>query len=448
MYKGVLVFFLCLLLIGSVDALVEISDCLGLQDINKDPYGDYVLANDIDCSDTINWNDGAGFIPINGFSGTLDGKNYAIFGFYMKNPVAGFIYSALGAAVIKNIRFLNAIVEISDKGWGGVLMPGTESEPIPINVTIDNIYVEGNVYGGVDEYSGGLLGKVEHKVVVLNSRFVGYVEGGGGLVGQNDGLIINSSFEGTVNGTQVTIRYTTNKEMGLTGGLVGWNFGTINGSFSKGKIYGLNNTGGFVGINEYYWNEYEEFPGAIFDSYSTMDVSGGNNTGGFVGDNIAGSITNSYSTGKVGCYGNFGGFAGDSSTGSLCTNSYWNINTSGQISSACGEGKTTVEMLDKSTYVNWDFSDIWNYESLGYPDLMWETELGSYDKDKDGIADINDKCPNTLIGKEQLVYGCSCDQILKLKPGEDTLENRRGCSQGIIDTFTKAIGWAQNLFVV
>lgn len=37
-------------------------------------------------------------------------------------------------------------------------------------------------------------------------------------------------------------------------------------------------------------------------------------------------------------------------------------------------------------------------------------------------------------------YGCSCEQILKLKPGKDTDEYKYGCSQETIDVFIKKIG--------
>ncbi len=63
------------------------------------------------------------------------------------------------------------------------------------------------------------------------------------------------------------------------------------------------------------------------------------------------------------------------------------------------------------------------------------------DEDNDGIPNSEDKCPDTE--EEQIVYGCSCKQILKLKPGEDSSEE---CSKGIIEVFTKQIGWAKDLF--
>lgn len=61
------------------------------------------------------------------------------------------------------------------------------------------------------------------------------------------------------------------------------------------------------------------------------------------------------------------------------------------------------------------------------------------DEDNDGIPDDEDKCPNTE--GEQIIYGCSCEQILDLKPGKDKNAN---CSPGIIKVFTKNIGWARD----
>ena len=68
----------------------------------------------------------------------------------------------------------------------------------------------------------------------------------------------------------------------------------------------------------------------------------------------------------------------------------------------------------------------------------------AHDSDSDGVLDEEDKCSNTV--GEQLIYGCSCDQILELKPGEDTATNRQGCSNGILNVFENAIGWAKDLF--
>jgi len=99
-------------------------------------------------------------------------------------------------------------------------------------------------------------------------------------------------------------------------------------------------------------------------------------------------------------------------------------------------------MKDQTTFINWDFDSTWIMGPGGYPVFKWQPI--DPDTDNDGILNADDKCPGTI--DEQITYGCSCHQILDLKPGEDTMENRDGCSEGIIDVFTKAIGWAKDLF--
>ena len=61
------------------------------------------------------------------------------------------------------------------------------------------------------------------------------------------------------------------------------------------------------------------------------------------------------------------------------------------------------------------------------------------DADDDGIPNEQDKCSNTI--DDQIVYGCSCTQILELKPGKD-----KSCNKGIITMFTKKVGWAKDFF--
>ncbi len=81
-----------------------------------------------------------------------------------------------------------------------------------------------------------------------------------------------------------------------------------------------------------------------------------------------------------------------------------------------------------------------------YPTNIISDENGEcvFDEDNDGILDDEDKCPNTE--EEQIVYGCSCGQILELKPGKNKGEIKHGCSKGTIKVFTKGIGWAKDLF--
>ena len=55
------------------------------------------------------------------------------------------------------------------------------------------------------------------------------------------------------------------------------------------------------------------------------------------------------------------------------TSSYWDIEATGVATSAGkgGEGKTTQEMLDESTYQVWNFTKTWTKEPNSYPDLRF-----------------------------------------------------------------------------
>ncbi|MEX2396441.1 MAG: GLUG motif-containing protein, partial [Balneolales bacterium] len=111
----------------------------------------------------------------------------------------------------------------------------------------------------------------------------------------------------------------------------------------------------------------------IEQSYSRASVSGDARIGGLVGE--AGStttITNSYATGPVLSDDTEGGLV---AVGSIHTvnNSFWNTETTNQISSkGGGTGLTTTEMHDADEYTDWDFDDVWAMdagENDGYPYL-------------------------------------------------------------------------------
>jgi hypothetical protein len=86
------------------------------------------------------------------------------------------------------------------------------------------------------------------------------------------------------------------------GGLVGYNYGTVLGSYATGKVEGGNCVGCLVGHNN----------GTVLGSYATGSVeSSRENAGGLVGTNEGGTVQNSYATGSVkGRRENVGGLVG------------------------------------------------------------------------------------------------------------------------------------------
>jgi len=285
----------------TTDAGTPITNCTELQNMKNDLAGDYYLATDINCSDTVNWNSGAGFVPIgnyaNRFTGTFDGQGYKITGLYINR------------------------LESNDIGLFGCTGSGSEIK----NVGLEDVYARGN-------------------------------QAVGGLVGRNSGTVIESYSVGSVSG-----RYDL-------GGLVGFDIGgTINSCYSAGSVstIGYIGYGGLVGSNQ----------GTISNCYSTSSISGGVDAGscggGLVGHNM-GTVDQCYSTGSVSCRWNPGGLIGYN-TGAV-SNSYWDIETSGQNSSAGGTGKTTAEMKQQATFVGWNFVNIWAIvEDVTYPFFQWQS---------------------------------------------------------------------------
>ncbi|NLD51150.1 MAG: hypothetical protein GX660_28780, partial [Clostridiaceae bacterium] len=165
-----------------------------------------------------------------------------------------------------------------------------------------------------------------------------YVEGSingdvniGGIAGINFGIISGSIFSGTVTGTSYRV-----------GGIVGYNLAIIIDSFASGTISGSSYVGGITGRND-----RNDSPLYISNSYSLCAVFGGEYTGGLIGENNLNEVFSSY----------------------------WNTETSAMTTSSGGEGKTIPEMHLRSTYVGWDFGNVWGMNSEcnnGYPFLQWQ----------------------------------------------------------------------------
>ncbi|GBU26418.1 hypothetical protein R83H12_03115 [Fibrobacteria bacterium R8-3-H12] len=182
---------------------------------------------------------------------------------------------------------------------------------------------------------GDLSGELKNiGVEIDNSK--GGITGGevSGLVNQNNGIITNCYVTGNVTSDE----YNTGIVSGTAAGLVLSNNGngTITDSYFTGTVTDGTIVGGLVGIND----------GTINNSYATGSVQGlvkGSDAGGLVGRNV-GTITNSY----------------------------YDKETSGQTDSYKGEDKTSAEMKTQSTFVDWDFDDIWFIN--GYPILQWQAQ--------------------------------------------------------------------------
>jgi hypothetical protein len=72
---------------GTPDDPYVITNVKQLQEMKYDLKAYYVLGNDIDASETKNWNNGQGFEPIgdykNPFTGSFDGRGHKIYNLYI-----------------------------------------------------------------------------------------------------------------------------------------------------------------------------------------------------------------------------------------------------------------------------------------------------------------------------------------------------------------------------
>ena len=230
------------------------------------------------------------------------------------------------------------------------------------NVHVNDSYYTGDVVG--KNIVGGLIGHNGPEGEVRGAYVIGTVSGGpngtlpedgaGGLIGLNEGLL-DRTF------TNVTVT----SEGHFTGGLVGQNKGNIMQSTSIGDVEGnRSSVGGLVGYNS----------GTVNDCSATGSVNGDSDfAGGLVGFN-SGTVSECFSVGSVSGDGHVGGLVG--LTLSLVSDSYWDTEASGISASSGGEGRTSEEMIQQSTFTAWDFDDVWHMDNGStYPMLQVLTDL-------------------------------------------------------------------------
>lgn len=300
-------------------AYTVIRDVNQLQAMNSNLAGKYVLANDVDASDTVNWNAGAGFAPVGNdstrFTGVLDGLGHEVEDLVINRPgvyIAGLIGVAQNS-LIQNIGVSGSVI-------GGTTVGGLVGAAI--SSTVNNSYMSGNVGG--NDYVGGLVGYSASSSAINNSYASSNVTGSDNFVG----------------------------------GLLGYNniSSTVTNSYATGAVIGSNDyVGGLVGISNN--------SSMVSNSYATGGVtSNGGLVGGLVGYNSVSTVINSYATGIVSSSSSSrGGLLGSNNNGTV-TNNYWDTDTTGQANGVGLNnggtltnlvGLTSSQMKNLSSFANW-----------------------------------------------------------------------------------------------
>jgi hypothetical protein len=355
--------------ITNLDDLIELSGSNAL-------WHDYFIQTaDIDASSTSELNEGAGFSPIgpsSQFGGSYDGQGFTISNLYINRPSTTNIglFGSIYDAKISNLGLVD--IDISGSLAVGGLVGCAQKTPI------SNCYVTGSVSGTTKV--GGLVGEFTYQSTISNCYTRVSVTGTGNYTG---GLVGTNSSEDPISES-----YATGTVVGhdYVGGLVGnADSAIINNSYATGAVSGDDYVGGLVGNSTAGYNKPYS---TISNNYATGTVSGDSRVGGLVGYSYYSStISNNYATGSVSGDDYVGGLVGFNN-GSV-SNSFWDMETSGQTTSAGGTGKTTEEMKDPNTYpvADWDITTetgsegpIWviRDKNQGYPYLTWAEDFVEY----------------------------------------------------------------------
>lgn len=357
------------------------------------------LENDIDASETANWNDETGFTPIglldnpnipydvkvdfdgkgNTISGLyinrLDGKHVGLFASIKDSNISNFIisnsffsgYRQMGAIAgnAESSKFKNCIVANSDiicsvtniSGFGTHVWIGGLVGNSKDGTVFENCEFSGRI-SGVGEFGGiaGYAKKSKFSDSVSKVEFVDFSSDAyakGGIVGNSiDSKILRCVSE--INCFNSTNGY----GIGGVAGFASINETEIKCSCARGQVSGNYSIGGIIG----------DGGGLIENCYARCGLSGNWGVGGIIGT-VASfcTVSNCYSLGDISAEYDLGGIVGNDYYQSEITNCVHSLRP------LSGWESSRIEMKNPSTYIGWDFDTIWNInDGEGYPYFQWE----------------------------------------------------------------------------
>lgn len=249
-------------------------------------------------------------------------------------------------STISNTK-LNTTILNANTNVGGLIGLAT-------NANITELNSSGRVNGIT--VVGGTIGKISSSSAVSKLNNNVSVTGGtntGGVFGTIETSTINlGNNTGDVIGTQ------------YVGGIAGNTSGaTVQKSLSAGLVKGTNYIGGLIG---------SATNSTLTNSYNMSNIIGETKIGGLIGNTITATITNSYNASSITGNSEIGGIIGVATSSSILNNSYCsnNYNIIGTNTSSTNNGSsslTEAQMYLQSSYVGWDFTNIWQIETNSYP---------------------------------------------------------------------------------
>lgn len=453
---------------GSESNPYQIETCLELQDNTTDLTAYYILANDIDCSDSINWNGGLGFNPIGGtWKGDFNGNGKIISNFFINSTGNAGLFDSSSQSDsdfnIYNFTIDNAYIRST--GRAGAVMGYLYVRNIFDHVFSDITVQNSEIYGST---MGGLIGQVtsygvsttnvnlrifnitidDVKIGSLNDSCIAVIDStdcrssmgnyAGGLIG----YIYTQGYGDTeIKDIYIYANVTSGNSVG---GFVGrWDIGEptyyafqhvdVNKIYVNGKVYGAYDVGGIIGLVYQRGINTAGTPRAYYKLYDVSQhssVYGSHDIGGVIGrmygQGVNGlsrfDVQRTYSTGlvqEIDVYlesnADIGGWGGNRTYDNPIIDSFWDINTSNQLTSDGAIGLTSSQMKSNETWENYSIT-IWNITVGFYPYLSFKPY----------------SCDNTLWYCSS--YG-SCD-ILDLSPCDSTIDSNN-CGRTYIGDYSE-----------
>ena len=310
------------------------------------------------------WNGGAGWVPIGGFSATLEGNFHHISRLYIDR------------ASERNVGLFSQV---------------SDSAKIR-NVGLNEIIVTGG------RNSGGLVG--QNSGTIIASYATGSVTGG-----RNSGGLVGSNWRGTIIASYATGSVTTSGPSGGAGGLVGQNWGgTIIASYATGSVKSSGSSagaGGLVGDN---WTSTS----IIIASYATGSVNSSGlsaRPGGLVGKNSGTIIASYWDTTTSGLSTSSGG-TGKSTAQLKSPTGYTGIyvNWDVDLDNADGDDDLVTGPDDP-----WDFGTAGQYPALNVESLRALAEITPYGEiiPSTLVCDRTPQVRDAILGEISNISDCA-----------------------------------------
>lgn len=380
---------------GSAEHPYLIANCVQLEELDNNPSdlsAHFQLADNIDCSDTINWNGNQGWVPLasfaNKFTGTFDGNNKSITGLFSnREPAPGLgLFSYTENATFKDLTISGSISNSSEvlgsctgavaaiafgsitvnnvhssvdlsgaqDGIGGIvgcLLDGSGTSNI-VNSTVEATLSQGAVAGLI--YSADISNAA--RLTIANSTSAGTFSGlyAAGLIGTFiyrswDSVTVGGALAVTDSGSSASITASSSGGGAINRLWLHHRGAEISGMYFTGSLQATAGDGVAGLINDIQTFNNNPSMTIITRSYASASITGvSGDVGGLIGkvgaDHIL-ALDQSYFGGVITTTGNnVGGLVGNSSGLTQITDSFADAQISGTnlVGGLVGGGSTNI----------------------------------------------------------------------------------------------------------